>query len=443
MVDKINTDNLKELGRDLDPNYDLRERLRRLREKQAQQQMPEQELPEDRSDLYQLGATLNQIATGSDALQPLAQQLSQGDIANREAALRDRLLARQDRQRTEEQLGQTEQQLFGRDQTLERQGIEDERYETEQQRQARLEAKQDERYETEQQRQARLDADNRKVQQRKLQAMDTALKDDKNLRDPNSVMSKMYRDIYTKEGIEFPENASAYELQKLSPLLDSQIKARFELQKEQLKQQGKKPGLTKAQEEVDKEFGKDYAKYISGGSANMETNIAKLDDVAKTLAEGGISGNAQGLVPESWESFVTPKAKAVQEAIESVVQQSLRETLGAQFTEKEAAQLMKRSYNPALSEEENIKRVMALRDQLVEAKKRKEAAYRYYEQNGTLAGFEGKPITIELFNADTEPMKKEVKSDKVKIRSPRGTIHMIPRSAVEGAVAAGGEVIND
>ena len=78
----------------------------------------------------------------------------------------------------------------------------------------------------------------------------------------------------------------------------------------------------------------------------------------------------------------------------------MREVLGAQFTEKEGERLIKRAYNPTLSEEENVKRVKRLVEQIRLAAAAKESAAKYVEKKGTLKGWTGKmPSMVDFHKA--------------------------------------------
>jgi hypothetical protein len=68
----------------------------------------------------------------------------------------------------------------------------------------------------------------------------------------------------------------------------------------------------------------------------------------------------------------------------------MKATLGAQFTEKEGANVIKRAYNPALPESENIKKIMAVQKELREIARAKKMAVDYYEANNfSLEGYKG------------------------------------------------------
>lgn len=169
--------------------------------------------------------------------------------------------------------------------------------------------------------------------------------------------------------------------------------------------------LTPAQKKVDEAFAKDYNDLIAqGGLSDIEKQLGQLQEAKTTLdrvagqgffesllpaALGGqpnISGAGVGIVPDFIRAMSSGGAEAiaVREAVEEVVQRNLRLVLGAQFTQKEGDRLISRAFNPNLPEEENAKRVGRLVEQIQSAADSKMAAAQYYEQNGTLKGFEGK-----------------------------------------------------
>ena len=115
-----------------------------------------------------------------------------------------------------------------------------------------------------------------------------------------------------------------------------------------------------------------------------------------TEAEFGIL-SAIG-VGDNTQALLAPEATAVRENVESVIQQSLRETLGAQFTEKEAERLIKRSFNTSLSEEENAKRLGTTIRALEGGMQAKDDAARFFDENGTLKGFTGAVPSVGDFD---------------------------------------------
>lgn len=157
---------------------------------------------------------------------------------------------------------------------------------------------------------------------------------------------------------------------------------------------------TPGQEAADKEFGKEYATYKAGGGyADMQKQISQLRAVSDALGKSDdLTGPMLGSMPEWMRSITNPKSADAQQLVEEVVQRNLRQILGAQFTEKEGERLIARAYNPRLDEQTNKKRVDRLIRQMEEAAAAKESAMQYFEQNGSLRGWEGKLWTPQDFD---------------------------------------------
>lgn len=160
---------------------------------------------------------------------------------------------------------------------------------------------------------------------------------------------------------------------------------------EQQLQQGKmkSASATPAQKEVDKAFGKEYADYYAGGGrATIDKNLQALEGAAGKLKSGEVStGGFVGILPDFAADIVAPQRAAVRDDIQSAIQGTLKQVLGAQFTEKEGDRIFSRAFNPRLSNEENAKRAQREIDALKAMARDKEAAAQYFERNGTLVGF--------------------------------------------------------
>lgn len=154
---------------------------------------------------------------------------------------------------------------------------------------------------------------------------------------------------------------------------------------------------TEGQKAVDRSFGKEYADYIAGGGfADVKRQIATLEGVLGKLesGKGNLTGPAIGMIPDGVRAVSNPASMAAQQDVEQSIQRALRQTLGAQFTEKEGETFMKRGYDPRLPEKENAKKLRAMLGQLREMAQAKADASDYYEKNGTLAGYKGKIYTL-------------------------------------------------
>lgn len=163
--------------------------------------------------------------------------------------------------------------------------------------------------------------------------------------------------------------------------------------------QNKPRPLSQGQEQVDKDFAKEYAKNkASGGFADSQKLINQLQEASDALAsDDSLTGPIVGNVPDGIRAITNPKAINTREKVEEVVQRNLREVLGAQFTQKEGDRLIARAFNPRLSTETNKRRVDALIKQMKVAAQTKQAAVEYFEQNGTLQGWGGNLPTMRDF----------------------------------------------
>lgn len=185
--------------------------------------------------------------------------------------------------------------------------------------------------------------------------------------------------------------------------------------------------LTPGQKRLDAAFAKTtYEPYIaSGGFADVDKQIKQLEEVKDLLKKENITGkNAVGLlIPGS-------TAQNAKQAVEEVVQRNLRLVLGAQFTEKEGERLIARAYNPWASEKENIKRLDRLITQIRTAAEQKTKAAKYFEEHGTLQGFEGS------LNAESALDAKEPRDEKVIVEKDgkrfRLPVRQLPQAQKQG-----------
>ena len=189
-----------------------------------------------------------------------------------------------------------------------------------------------------------------------------------------------------------------------------------------------------AQQTIDKDFGtKVYNKWaIQGGYASEVANIQNFNEVEDLLNDprATTSGLSYELTPEKitrlYESGYSPtvneetgKRYEVNNALDlvrAVVFQSLKKTLGGQFTEREAERLVEATYNPSLPPEVNLKRIMALKSKMIETFRSQQRAVQYYEKNnGTLYGYDTTVSGIDLADLSKESISDFV--DRVAMES--------------------------
>ena len=182
--------------------------------------------------------------------------------------------------------------------------------------------------------------------------------------------------------------------------------------------------LSEGQKVLDREWAKDNNDFMTKDFAEIRKNINSLDQVVtvlqdKNLDTTGSIVNALGPDLRRWLGKGGERSADLQQLVESVVQQNLRQVLGGQFAEREGANLIKRAYNPSSSEEVNIAKLSALKQSISQAAEAKRSMADYFRKNNTLTGYEG-PTQATLENDVLDSIKRidEIYSSKTK---PGGT----------------------
>lgn len=184
-----------------------------------------------------------------------------------------------------------------------------------------------------------------------------------------------------------------------------QAQAHADYYRAQATQSGQRVATTPGQQAADKEFAKEYVDWQArGGYADVQKQTDQLNTVLGALESGReLTGPVVGSVPD-WLAALAPEGReriATRELVEEVVQRNLRLILGAQFTEREGERLIARAFNPRLKPEENATRVRRLLTQIQAAAAAKQSATEYFEQNGTLTGWQGKIPQLSDFDPES------------------------------------------
>jgi hypothetical protein len=151
------------------------------------------------------------------------------------------------------------------------------------------------------------------------------------------------------------------------------------------------------QDTEDKKMAEEMVRWNTGAGSKQLENLANLDKAISTLDKrDDITGPFRGAVPDFVRSFTNPLAVQTRQQVEGAVQGSLRETLGAQFTEKEGERIMSNAFNPRLGEGENFRRASIIRAGLKAAVDAKNAQFEYLKANGSMKGYQG-PTPVSVF----------------------------------------------
>jgi len=144
---------------------------------------------------------------------------------------------------------------------------------------------------------------------------------------------------------------------------------------------------------------------LKGGAANARARIAQLDNVIGALEKSAtgkgatLSGVMIQATPEFLRPLLFPQSVEARQNAERVFQDGLRAILGAQFTQVEGENFLKRAFDPALGPDVNARRASLIVEQMKESAKQAQALADYVEKNGTSRGFKGTLPSLAQFEA--------------------------------------------
>ena len=153
---------------------------------------------------------------------------------------------------------------------------------------------------------------------------------------------------------------------------------------------------TTFQKATEEQLAKDLSEWPTIGRAQAAGNLASYRRVIAGLTDGSIEtrGIGEFLPTEGLSEFArkfsnVPGQQALGQ-IRGVIFQGLRDTLGAQFTEREGQRLVAATYDPALPEADNIERLKhasAILEATIDAR---DNLYTHMADGGSVANYDGK-----------------------------------------------------
>ena len=169
---------------------------------------------------------------------------------------------------------------------------------------------------------------------------------------------------------------------------------RAELANKVIERETAKAPLTPAQKKFAEESGKGAFDWDQGGRASAQENIGKFQTVLTDLEDGNLDTRTltefAPFVGDWARAAVNPTGQQGLDTIRGVIFQGLRDTLGAQFTEREGERLVKASYNPQLDEASNIARLKPALSRMRETFQAKEALTQHILSGGSISDYSGK-----------------------------------------------------
>jgi hypothetical protein len=213
--------------------------------------------------------------------------------------------------------------------------------------------------------------------------------------------------------------------------------------------QGRNPPKTAervTQEALDKAYVKDYIDFITQGASTAQGDIQALGAAERALRgvkldpktgqeipgvkSDTISGPVIGIFPKIIRDIFTPRGSATQEDVESVAQKALKTVLGPQFTANEGERFLARVYNPRFEEPVNARRVARLLTQIKRAHAEKSRAAQYFQEHGTLKGYQGRIAwDLSMFDPDIPEGASPMDVIEQEARSLTGSAPPAPAAA--------------
>jgi hypothetical protein len=177
-----------------------------------------------------------------------------------------------------------------------------------------------------------------------------------------------------------PKGTSPLDLAKIK-----EMEAKTKLYESKAKQSTQQPSSVFEKKKMEK-LAAAGVDYITKDRDQYLNNINKIDNAIGILDKDNVmtSGRFVGRLPDfaRTESSITAR-----ENIQSAIQETLRPTLGAQFTEREGERIMNLQYNENLDESENKKRALELKKFIEKKVKFSDDLYSYIEEKGSDKGF--------------------------------------------------------
>lgn len=181
----------------------------------------------------------------------------------------------------------------------------------------------------------------------------------------------------------------------------------------------KEPELTPFQEKFEESLGKNLAEYTESGRAIAEANIEVYDNLITQLKSGELKTRGfTDFLPEAFgfkdtmRALLAPIKEDAVNNVMGVVFQSLRATLGAQFTQREAERLVAAAYNPKLTEQQNLDRLQRAKKILEETVKAKDQLLAWGTSGQRLSDYQG-PLPMDVYRSGVANLKNELDGPSV------------------------------
>ena len=150
---------------------------------------------------------------------------------------------------------------------------------------------------------------------------------------------------------------------------------------------------------------KDYNDWqVNGGIEGAREKMKRINSIKQKLSTGEVkTGRLINAIGGIFEKYMDPEAVGAKQALETIFQENLRETIGAQFTENEAKMFLARAYDPALPNKTNIEKINYALSQMTTLQNYKAQYFNALQTSGAegVRGFKFDP-NKNLFDNDAK-----------------------------------------
>jgi len=157
---------------------------------------------------------------------------------------------------------------------------------------------------------------------------------------------------------------------------------------------------TALQKQIDEKFAPVAVQWLSGERAQATSRIRQLDAVVNVLdTKKRVTGPVLGITPDVVLSFINPQSREARANAERIIQEGLRATLGAQFTQKEGEAFLSRAFDPKAPQDDNARRLRAIVGQMKTSAADRQSMVDYMQGpgQGSLVGYRGRIPSINDF----------------------------------------------
>jgi hypothetical protein len=145
---------------------------------------------------------------------------------------------------------------------------------------------------------------------------------------------------------------------------------------------------------TDQDAATEINEWKTTGGPNAIKAMTQVNKALDLLRNNNITGFRQGIIDKTLPSYLSalynPDGTIAKSAIRETIAQTLRETLGAQFTQQEGENLMERAFDSSLDESENIRRAQLLLDQVNQIAINKQSRAEWWDKHqSSMRGYTG------------------------------------------------------